>query len=201
MNPLDSTDISLVFPPEEQVRNVAVTVVEGLVYGLIVGAPFLRQNGSVINLADGGSFRLTPGSPWVSFVVAEKHQTGEGGGGDTKVTGSTSEEKRQIWRTAEIPDKEVTSGGRFYVAKPASTEQEPPDTATPLTVPGLGEAAWEDDGTLTWKTYSGKHVKVDGFVSVQTEAFVGPGGQYPCGTRTCERKGRHRLRLEDVRMR
>lgn len=79
MDILGSTDIPLVFPPEDQVRNVTVRVVEGLPYGLIVGAAFLRQNGSMINFADAGGFRPTPGSPWVSFVTAGNQQAGEGG--------------------------------------------------------------------------------------------------------------------------
>ena len=58
MNILDSTDIR--FPAEDQVRNVPATVVEELLYGLIVGAPFLWQNNCMINFADGGSFTLTP---------------------------------------------------------------------------------------------------------------------------------------------
>ena len=71
----------------------------------------------------------------------------------------------------------MTPWGHFFIIKPVSTEQQPPDTAAPSTVPVLGQAVWEDDGTLQWKLYSGKQVKVDGFVSLQTEAFVkGRGG-------------------------
>ena len=71
----------------------------------------------------------------------------------------------------------MTLWGHFCVIKPVSIEQKPPDTAAPSTVRVLGEAAWEDHGTLKRKLYSGKQVKVDGFVSVQTEAFVkGRGG-------------------------
>ena len=66
----------------------------------------------------------------------------------------------------------MTLWGQFCVIKPVSTKQEPPDIAAPFTVPVLGEAAREDDRTLRWKLYSGKQIKVDGSVSVQTEAFV-----------------------------
>ena len=66
----------------------------------------------------------------------------------------------------------MTPRGHFCVIKPISTEQDPPNTAALSTIPVLGEAAWEDDGTLQWKLDSRKQVKVDGSVSVQTEALL-----------------------------
>ena len=110
MNTLDSADIPLVFPPEDQVRNVTVTVVEGLPYGLIIEAPFLRQNGNMINLADGGSFKLTLGSPWVSFVATGKHQIGEGVAKTPSWQAKLAKKRGKRWGTVETPDKEVTPG-------------------------------------------------------------------------------------------
>ena len=43
MNILGSTDVQLGLPPEDQVRNVTVRVIEGLPYDLGVEAAFLRK--------------------------------------------------------------------------------------------------------------------------------------------------------------
>ena len=65
MNIVGSCDIPLVFMPEDRVRRVTVRVVEGLPYGLILGAAFLRQHNSVLNFAEGRGFKPAPESPWV----------------------------------------------------------------------------------------------------------------------------------------
>ena len=57
MNIVGSCDIPLVFMPEDRVRRVTVRVVEGLPYGLILGAAFLRQHDSVLNFAEGRGFK------------------------------------------------------------------------------------------------------------------------------------------------
>lgn len=46
MNIVGSCDIPLVFMPEDRARRMAVRVVEGLPYGLTLGAAFLRQSGA-----------------------------------------------------------------------------------------------------------------------------------------------------------
>ena len=63
MNIVGSCDIPLVFMPEDRVRRVTVRVVEGLPYGLILDAAFLRQHNSVLNFAEGRGFKPAPESP------------------------------------------------------------------------------------------------------------------------------------------
>ena len=65
MNIVRSCDITFVFMPEDRVRRMTVRVVEGLPYGLILGAAFLRQHGCILNFAEGGDFKPAPESPWV----------------------------------------------------------------------------------------------------------------------------------------
>ena len=66
MNIVGSCEIPLVFMPEHRVRRMTVRVSEGLPYGLITGAAFLRQHGSVLNFAEGGGdFNPSPEPPWV----------------------------------------------------------------------------------------------------------------------------------------
>ena len=155
---------------------MTVKVVEELRRGLIVGATFLRQNGSMINFSDGGGFTSTPGLPWVPFVAAGKHKTGEGGAKAPGWHAAPPKKRVKGWRTAptatEMSDQDAAPWEHFCAIKSDSAEQVPPDIASPSTVPVLGKAAWEDDGTLQWKLCSGKQVNVDDFVSVQTEAFV-----------------------------
>ena len=135
MNKLGSIDIPLVFPPEDQVRNVTVRVVEGLPYGSIVGAAFLRQNGSMINFSDEGGFRPTPGSPWVPFVAAGKHQSGEGGAKTPGWHAAPAKKRAKSWQTAatttETPDEDAAPWEHFCAIEPDSAEQEPPDIAPP----------------------------------------------------------------------
>ena len=146
MNILGSTDIPLVFPPQDQVRNVTVRVLEVLPYGLIVAAAFLPQNGSMINFADGGGFRPIQGSPWVPtlFVAAGKHQMGEGGANTPGWYAVTAKKRGKGWRTAptttEAPDQDTAPWEHFCAIKPDSAKQEPPDIAPPSTVPVLGES-------------------------------------------------------------
>ena len=68
MKVVGSCEIPLVFAPEDKARNVSVRVVEGLPYGFMFGASFLRKHGSVMNFAEGGGFKPAPESPWVPFM-------------------------------------------------------------------------------------------------------------------------------------
>ena len=65
MNIIGSCDIPLVLMPEDRIRRMTVRMVEGLPYGLILGAAFLRQNASVINFTERGGFKPAPRSSWV----------------------------------------------------------------------------------------------------------------------------------------
>lgn len=68
MNILGSTHLPLVFPPEDQVHIVTVRVVDRLPYGLIIGAAFFRQHGSILNFSDQGGFKPHPASRWIPFL-------------------------------------------------------------------------------------------------------------------------------------
>ena len=57
MNIVGSCDIPLVFMPEDRVRRVTVRVVEGLPYGLILGAAFLRMEHAPSEGGEGRGFR------------------------------------------------------------------------------------------------------------------------------------------------
>ena len=151
MNIIGSCDIPLVFSPEDRVRRLTVRVVKGLPYGLILGAAFLRQNESVINFAEGGGFKPAPESPWVPLRSA-----GE----------------RLAHAPAAPMGSEETAWDRFCAVVPPPAVAEPEGLTEPAVVPGEGEVAWEDDGSLQWNLRMAKTVKVEGFVSVQTEAYV-----------------------------
>ena len=63
-----SCELPLVFSTKDPVRKVLARVVEGLPYGLIIGAALLGKHGSNISVAFGGGFKPTPDSPWVVFL-------------------------------------------------------------------------------------------------------------------------------------
>ena len=67
-NNSESCELPLVFNTEDPVRNVLVRVVEGLPYGLLIGAALLGKHGSNISFSFGGGFKPAPESPWVVFL-------------------------------------------------------------------------------------------------------------------------------------
>ncbi|CAM9872207.1 unnamed protein product [Choristocarpus tenellus] len=70
MQVLGSCILPILFPPEDRVHNVTFRVVEGLPYGMVLGAAFCRQNKSVLSFREGEGFRPAPNSPWIPFVRA-----------------------------------------------------------------------------------------------------------------------------------
>ena len=164
-----SCELPLVFSPEDRVRKVLVRVVEGLPYGLIIGAAFLRKNSSIISFAAGGGFKPAPESPWVPFISST-----------SAFSSKTAERKAVSWQASVRPNEEVgpaTIGGgatweQFCAVKPPRGEEEPAEIAEMPTQPSEGSAAWEDDGTLQWELRPARHTVVPGFVSVQVDAYA-----------------------------
>jgi len=68
MRVLGSATIPVVWAPEDSVHNLTVRVVDELLYGLIVGAQFLRTNNSVLDFGAGKGIKPTPWSCWISFA-------------------------------------------------------------------------------------------------------------------------------------
>jgi len=168
MNIVGSCDIPLVFMPEDRVRRVTVRVVEGLPYGLILGAAFLRQHNSVLNFAEGRGFKPAPESPWVPLRSIAGCSTLS----ERKTAGWKATPRKNRDTSTATLGTEAKAWERFCAVVPPSTEEEPEGLTEPPTVPKEGEVAWEDDGSLQWNMRLAKEVKVGGFVSVQTEAFV-----------------------------
>ncbi|CAN0498611.1 unnamed protein product, partial [Laminaria digitata] len=116
----------------------------GLPYAFILGANFFRTNDSVIALGEGG-FQPSPGAPWVPF---QPH----------------SAATKRLWDL-------------YCAMQPLATDNSLPDAPAPQPVPSLplcsvGQAAWEDDGTLQWELRLSRHVNVEGFVGVAVEGYV-----------------------------
>lgn len=168
MNIVGSCDIPLVFMPEDRVRRVTVRVVEGLPYGLILGAAFLRQHNSVLNFAEGRGFKPAPESPWVPLRSIAGCSTLS----ERKTAGWKATPRKNRDTSTATLGTEAKAWERFCAVVPPSTEEEPEGLTEPPIVPKEGEVAWEDDGSLQWNMRLAKEVKVGGFVSVQTEAFV-----------------------------
>ena len=147
---------------------MTVRVVEGLPYGLILGAAFLREHESVLNFAEGGGFKPAPESPWVPL----RSMAGCPKLSERKATGWKATPRKNQEIHAAILGKEATPWERFCAVAPPSAEKEPEGLTEPDTVPKKSEVVWEDDGSLQWNMRLAKEVKVGGFVSVQKEAFV-----------------------------
>lgn len=176
MNILGSVDLPVVFPPDDHVHIISVRVVDRLPYGLIVGAAFMRKNGSVISFLDDDGFKPSPGSPWVPFLSHGRTPSLSG----KKVKGwrAFSPNKRAIYpqtledHTAGMTDDTYDRREQFGAVKPPTAETEPTDIVPPDVLPSVPMAAWEDDCTLQWVLYNGKQVQVDGYVSLEVDAYV-----------------------------
>lgn len=140
MNISGSCELLLVFILGDKVRNVVVRVVEDLRYQLIVGAAFVRKNGSVISFAVGGGFKPAPESPWVPFTLS----TGASSSG-------TQERKAVDWKAGIQPSKpEVETASivsrvtleQLFAVKPSHGEEEPAETVEPSTNPSEGAVTW-----------------------------------------------------------
>ena len=65
---LGSTTLPLKFPAETRVRKITFRVVDGLPYGLIVGADYLRNEESILDFGPGKGFKHNPNAAWIPFL-------------------------------------------------------------------------------------------------------------------------------------
>ena len=68
MRILGSTTLPLKFPAETRIRNITFRVVDGLPYGLIVGADYLRSEESILDFGPGKGFKHNPNAAWIPFL-------------------------------------------------------------------------------------------------------------------------------------
>ena len=68
MRILGSTNLSLKFPSENRVRRITFRVVDGLPYGLIVGADYLRNEESILDFGPGKGFEHSQNVHWIPFL-------------------------------------------------------------------------------------------------------------------------------------
>ena len=134
MNIVGSCDIPLVFMPEDRVRRVTVRVVEGLPYGLILGAAFLRQHNSVLNFAEGRGFKPAPESPWVPLRSIAGCSTLS----ERKTAGWKATPRKNRDTSTATLGTEAKAWERFCAVVPPSTEEEPEGLTEPPTVSRVG---------------------------------------------------------------
>ena len=68
MRILGSTTLPLKFPAETRVRKIMFRAVDGLPYGLIVGADYLRNEESILDSGPGKGFKHNPNAAWIPFL-------------------------------------------------------------------------------------------------------------------------------------
>lgn len=146
-----SCEIPVVFNPEDKVRNVAVRVVEGLPYGFIVGAAFLRKHQSVISFAEETGFKPSPDSPWVPFLSFGRQNRRK----DKKAVGwhvatKAVRDHVSLKHMRKKKDKvvPVKIWDQFCTVRPNQEEEVPDGVAPPSRIPSIEDVAWEDDGAL-----------------------------------------------------
>ena len=60
--------LSLSFPSENRVRRITSRLVDGLPYGLIEGADYLRNEESILDFGPGNGFKHSQNAPWIPFL-------------------------------------------------------------------------------------------------------------------------------------
>ena len=68
MRILGSTTLPLKFPAETRIRKITFRVVDGLPYGLIVGADYLRSEENILDFGPGKGFKHNPNAAWIPFL-------------------------------------------------------------------------------------------------------------------------------------
>ena len=138
-----STLLPVVLPPEAKARKISVRIVRDLPYAFILGAKFFRCHSSIISLRERKGFQPSPEVPWVSYQPRSAATT-------------------QSWDRYCA----IQRADDFFT--PASA----PPLGPPLPVCSVGQAAWDDDGTLQWELRLTRRVEVAGFVGKTVEGYV-----------------------------
>ena len=141
--------LPLIFVPVDQIFRVKFRVVKGLLYAMVLGAAFMKDNRSILSFDGEKGFRPTPSSAWVPSAPKEV--------GEATAAAMCAE-----W-------------DHYCAVKPSKDEQEPEELEGPKIPAGnmeLGNSVWEDEGTLHWKLRIAKDVEVPGGASIQVDAFV-----------------------------
>lgn len=135
---IGSTVLLSILPPEDTARGMLVRVVRGLPYVFILRASYFRANNKTMSLREGKGFQPSLRARWVPF----------------QPRGATTK-----------PSYDV------YGAIQPAPDTPPPIAPSPLSVPSLpvcpvGQAAWQDDGTLQWefRLQQAVEVVVEGYV-------------------------------------
>ena len=68
MRKLGSNLLLLRFPSETQARRITFRVADGLPYGLIVGADYLRNEESILDFRPGKSLKYSQNASWIRFL-------------------------------------------------------------------------------------------------------------------------------------
>lgn len=145
MHILGQVAVPLFFEGDEKAREITVRVVDGLPYGMIIGAEFFRRNRSALDFRPFRGFQPEPGAPWVPFANTSTDQ----------LYGP-----ERLESTAALSDT-------YQNINTASSEP----CVDPPRVPAHSEVAWEDKSTLEWDVRQVDAVtSIKGFTSVAVEA-------------------------------
>lgn len=104
-------------------------------YGLIIGAVFVMENGTVISLAAGRGIKQAPELTWASFISPTVAPTSrKEGSGDVgwyaAIHTSNTELKAAAITNATLED--------VCAAKPSGEQKEPEEMVEPATQPSVG---------------------------------------------------------------
>lgn len=144
MHILGHVAVPLFFEGDDTVREIPVRVVDGLPYGMIIGAEYFKRNQSALDFLPFRGFQPEPGAPWVPFANMPMKQ----------VYGlERLESTAALWDTYQKIN-----------TTPASAEP-------CVELPTHSEVAWEDESSLEWDVRQvSASIHVKGFTSVALEA-------------------------------
>ena len=150
MHILGQVAIPLMLEGDEKVREIPVRVVDGLPYGMIIGAEFFKRNQSSIGFLPFQGFKPEPGAPWVPFANT---RNGTPYGPSLAATAPA-------WDAYQ----------KLNITHTESSVEPPSPPAEPPKLPTFEEVAWEDDAAFEWDVRPVDVVTpVRGFTNVAVE--------------------------------
>lgn len=145
----------LVFPPEDRVLRALFRVVQGLVYGLILGAGSSHGHAAALDYIAGTEFRPGIASGSIPFRLSPEHTIAPSA--PTGVPNPSISDSAYFDDGNLVPTPALQSPPRGEL----SARSNPPRNTPEFSM--TNDLSWEGDDILEWPVVVAESVQLDGF--------------------------------------